>query len=84
MVFVRIIDKNGLYVKEDFVEELTEFTIEQHCPAGFYLPKWNGTQWVEGGTAPAPTVQPPTTEERLDTLEPKVATIEETIEVIFG
>jgi hypothetical protein len=49
--FARIIDENGLFVCDDFVDELTEFTIETPCPDGFYLPKWNGTQWVEGKTA---------------------------------
>lgn len=51
MIFVRIIDGNGYFVEDAFVDELTEFTIETHCPAGFYLPRWDGTQWVEGKTA---------------------------------
>ena len=49
--FVRIIDNNGFFVEDAFVDELTEFTIETPCPDGFYLPKWDGTQWVEGKTA---------------------------------
>ena len=40
-----------MFVCDDFVDELTEFTIETPCPGGFYLPKWDGTQWVEGKTA---------------------------------
>ena len=48
--FVRIIDSNGFFVRDDFVDELTEFTIETPCPDGFYLPRWDGTQWVEGKT----------------------------------
>ena len=51
MIYTRIIDSNGFFVCDDFVDELTEFTIETPCPDGFYLPKWNGTQWVEGKTA---------------------------------
>ena len=51
MYFVRIIDANGLFVCDDFVDELTELTIETPCPDGFYLPKWDGAQWVEGKTA---------------------------------
>ena len=50
-MFVRIIDSNGFFVEDAFVDELTEFTIETPCPDGFYLPKWNGSQWVEGKTA---------------------------------
>lgn len=26
-------------------------------PGGFYWPKWDGVQWIEGGSAPVPTVQ---------------------------
>jgi len=75
-MFVRIIDDNGNFVTDDFVDEiplatetvivdgeeimqplLDEFGntyldkhyIETPCPEGFILPKWNGTEWVEGG-----------------------------------
>ena len=51
MNYVRTIDSNGFFVEDAFVDELTEFTIETPCPDGFYLPKWDGTQWVEGKTA---------------------------------
>ncbi len=79
MEYVRIIDENGLFVEDAFVEELTEFTIETPCPPGFYLPKWDGTQWVEGKTAEeiaaikasAEMVQTP--EERIAQLEQLVA-----------
>ena len=56
--FVRVIDENGFFVRDDFVDSLTDENgkpiptyVETPCPAGFYLPKWNGTQWVEGKTA---------------------------------
>lgn len=49
--FVRVIDTNGLFIRDDFVDELTEFTIETPCPDGFYLPKWSGSAWIEGKTA---------------------------------
>ena len=49
-MFVRIIDSNGFFIEDAFVDKLTEFTIETPCPNGFYLPKWDGTQWVEGKT----------------------------------
>ena len=67
--FVRIIDENGLFIEDAFVTELTEYTIETPCPGGFYRPKWDGTQWVEGGTAPEPQPATPTAEERLNELE---------------
>ena len=66
MIYVRVIDENGLFIEDTFVEELTEFTIETPCPSGFYLPRWNGTEWVEGGQAPEP-VEP----------EPQAPTVEE-------
>ena len=40
--------------------------ISTPVPQGFYLPKWNGTEWVEGGVAPEPT-EP----------EPQVPTVEQ-------
>ena len=33
--------------------------ISTPVPQGFYLPKWNGTEWVEGGVAPEPTEPEP-------------------------
>jgi len=46
--FVRIIDNQGYFIEDAFVEELTEFTIEEPCQGGFYRPKWNGSKWTEG------------------------------------
>lgn len=70
--FVRLIDENGLFIEDDFVEELTEFTIETPCPAGFYLPKWDGEKWVEGGQAPEPVPIIPTEIEILQTENQKL------------
>ena len=46
--------------------ELDPQYIEDAPSQGFYWPKWNGTEWVEGGVAPEPT-EP----------EPQVQTIEQ-------
>ena len=46
--------------------ELDPQYIEDAPSQGFYWPKWNGTEWVEGGVAPEPT-EP----------EPQVPTMEE-------
>lgn len=43
--------------------------VEEAPPQGLYLPKWTGTEWVEGGTAPEPVPHDPTVDERLDSLE---------------
>jgi hypothetical protein len=45
------------------------YYIDVEVPQGFYLPRWNGTDWVEGGTAPEPVPHDPTVDERLDSLE---------------
>jgi hypothetical protein len=69
VIFVRIIDENGLFIEDGFVEELSEFTIETPVPQGLYKPKWDGTQWIEGLTqdeikAIVNTVVEPTLEEK--------------------
>lgn len=69
MHFVRLIDENGMFIEDAFVNELNEFTITTPCPPRFYHPKWNGSEWVEGGTKPEPQQQEPTLEERLEALE---------------
>ena len=80
-MFVRIIDSNGYFIEDAFVEELTEFTIETPCPDGFYLPKWNGTQWVEGKTAEeiaaikAGAKSEPTLEERVASTEAAITAL---------
>jgi hypothetical protein len=57
---VHRIDSDGLYVEPVIMtyDELNNFTDENPLPSdivlidipeGFYLPKWNGEEWVEGG-----------------------------------
>ena len=43
--------------------------VEEAPPQGLYWPKWNGTEWVEGGVAPEPTVPTPTEVERIQAME---------------
>ena len=47
--------------------------VEEAPKQGFYLPRWNGTEWVEGGTAPEPVPEPvpqaPSEAERIEILE---------------
>lgn len=74
----RIIDKQtNLFIRDDFTfDEEKEIGLEVEPAQGFYLPKWNGTEWVEGLTqeeiqaikdSALPTE--PTLEERLQALE---------------
>jgi len=87
---VRLINGNGLFIADEFVEELTEFTIETPCPSGFYHPRWNGTEWVEGLTVEEiqvikdNVVVEVTLSERVTNTEIDVTTLEETIDTIFG
>lgn len=50
--------------------------VEEAPPQGFYIPKWTGTEWVEGGVAPDPVPPVPTEVERL-------AAIEETLDFLL-
>lgn len=45
--------------------ELDQQYIEEAPAQGFYWPKWNGTEWVEGGQAPEPTTPQLSTDEKL-------------------
>ena len=63
--WVPVLDAEGNTILDaQFVEEAPQ--------QGFYLPRWNGTEWVEGGE-PIPTPDPipsePTVDERLNSLE---------------
>jgi hypothetical protein len=76
MKFTRIIDENGMFIEDAFVDEMTEFTIEEPCPSGFYHPRWDGEKWVEGLTQEQidairaqSTSTEPTIEERIEALE---------------
>jgi hypothetical protein len=73
-MFVRIIDENGFFVRDEFVTEITSFTIQTPCPDGFYRPRWDGTKWVEGMTqeeidALKNQPQAPSIEDRVNALE---------------
>ena len=76
MIFIRKIDEQGYFIEDDFVEEITEFTIEIPCPQGFYKPKWKfeTKEWTDGATqeyidSMKNVVAEPTLEERLQALE---------------
>lgn len=43
--------------------------VDEAPPQGLYLPRWTGTEWVEGGTAPEPVPQAPSEAERIEMLE---------------
>ena len=70
----RIIEKETkLFIRDDFdFDEETEIGLDVKPCAGFYLPRWNGTEWVEGGQAPEPVEPEPQASseaERIEMLE---------------
>ena len=71
MKLYRVIDKNGLFIRDDFTwNEGTEIGLDVEASQGLYQPKWNGTEWVEGAMEiPTPQPQEPTIEERIQKLE---------------
>ena len=81
--FVRIIDSNGFFVEDAFVDELTEVTVETPCSDGFYLPRWDGVQWVEGKTAEE-IVALKANAKNEPTIEDRVASAEAAITALMG
>ena len=56
-MILRIIDKQTkVFLRDDFdFNKDTEIGLEVEPSQGLYVPKWNGTGWIEGGQAPEPT-----------------------------
>lgn len=53
MKIYRIIDKNGLFIRDDFTfDELTEIGLDVEASQGLYQPKWNFElqQWEESAS----------------------------------
>ena len=89
----RKVDENGLFVEDVILSEPPVLTdengnsiadpqyISEPVPQGFYNPKWNGSEWVEGATQEEideltkPQPQEPTVEERLAQTEELLKTV---------
>lgn len=74
----RIDLSTGMYIEPVILqgtEEAPTDCVETPCPSGFYWPKWDGSAWVEGGTAPAPVTTEPTTDERLASVEAAITAL---------
>ena len=73
----KINPESGLFIEDAILDKQPKLEdgtpdpayIATPCPAGFYWPRWDGAQWVEGGTAPDPVPAEPTLEERLAAVE---------------
>lgn len=72
----RRIDADGLFIEDVLLqddEELTDDLIEAPCPEGFYKPRWDGAQYIEGATQEyidslTGVITQPTTDEKLEEL----------------
>lgn len=78
MVLVDVTDEEGTITQVEEIQPLLDVEgnqlvdpqyVEEAPPQGLYLPRYLNGVWVEGGIAPEPVPQPPTTDERLDNLE---------------
>ena len=71
ILFRKINTGTGNFIEDVLADEkpldgLEYSYIEQSPQQGFYLPRWDGSKWIEGGVAPDPTEpepQAPTMEE---------------------
>ena len=85
-VLVDILDEEGVVTQvEQKQPVLDPQYIATDVPQGFYWPKWNGAEWVEGGQAPDPTEpepQAPTMEEMAIALMQTQAELEATTEAL--
>ena len=75
----RIIDQNGLFLRDDFTANDGEIALDVVPAQGFYWPKWDGEKWIEGGVAPEPSTEP--TAEEIAEAETKVLITETLIEL---
>lgn len=87
MFYIKINPETGIYIEDAIFENppsKVKVTIDNEivmkdeyisvpCPYGFYLPKWDGEKWAEGGIAPKPIPQIPTDSERLDAIESAIS-----------
>ena len=87
MKLYKIIDKQTKkFIRDDFdFNEETEIGLEVEPTQGLYWPKWNGTEWVEGGQAPEPIepeLQVPTVEQMAIALVQTQMELEATTEAL--
>lgn len=73
-LYRKIDTKTGNFIEDCLFDDVPQNNgfysyIEQAPTQGFYLPRWNGSEWVEGGTAPDPQPIEPTEAERLAAVE---------------
>lgn len=63
--------------------ELDPQYIEDAPEQGFYLPKWNGTEWVEGGTIPEPSEPEETIDKKLAEMAEQILIAQEALDFLL-
>lgn len=73
-VLVDVTNEEGIITQVEEIQPLLDAEgntqldpqyVEEAPPQGLYLPRWTGTEWVEGGFAPEPTIPQLSTDEKL-------------------
>ncbi|WP_319471794.1 hypothetical protein [uncultured Trichococcus sp.] len=73
-VLVDVTDEEGIITQVEEIQPLLDAEgntqldpqyIEEEPQQGFYLPRWTGMEWIEGGQAPEPTTLQLSTDEKL-------------------
>lgn len=79
MKLLRIINKQGLFIRDDFTfDELTEIGLDVEPAQGLFKPRWDGTQWGECATPEEIVlIQSQPTIEEQSSLEQRVQIIEQ-------
>jgi len=74
-IYRKINQTTGLFIEDVFADKLASDLVATPCPGGFYWPRWDGTQWVEGGAAPEPVTPEPTIEDRVAATEAAITAL---------
>ena len=77
-ILVDVTDEEGIITQVEEIQQVLDAEgnpqldpqyVEEAPPQGLYLPRWTGTEWVEGGVAPEPAPQALSEAERIEMLE---------------
>ena len=88
-VLVDVTDEEGTITQVEEIQPLLDAEgnqrldpqyVEEAPPQGLYLPRWTGTEWVEGGTAPEPTTPQLSTDEKLTQMAEQLVITQANIE----
>ena len=91
---VDVTDEEGIITQVEEIKQLLDAEgnpqfdpqyVEEAPQQGFYLPRWNGTEWVEGGEPspiPEPTTPPLSTDEKLTQMAEQLIITQTELEVV--